>query len=172
MKEYQLYINGGYQPAKSGRLEDSINPANGEIYAQVHQANVDDATEALDVAWEAFQSWKEVGPSEREGIFLRAAQIMEARAEELRDILIDEAGSTMLKAGYETHHAPMHVKSMAGECRRVVGDTYLSDYPGVKSYCILVDRLVLCWLSRHSTSLSSSEHARSAGPWLRVTALF
>jgi vanillin dehydrogenase len=136
MKEYQLYINGGYQPARSGRLDDNINPANGEIYAQVHQANVDDANEALDVAWEAFQSWKEVGPSEREGIFLRAAQIMEARAEELRDILIDEAGSTLLKAGYETHHAPMHVKSMAGECRRVVGDTYLSDYPGVKSYCI------------------------------------
>jgi len=134
--EYQLYIDGGYQPAKSGRTDDSMNPATGEVFATVHQADADDAKIALDSAWDAFQSWKDVGPSQREGIFLRAAQIMEARAEELRDILIDEAGSTMLKAGYETHHAPMHVRSIGGECRRVVGDTYLSDYPGVKSYCI------------------------------------
>jgi aldehyde dehydrogenase (NAD+) len=136
MNEYQLYINGSYQAATSGRTEDSLNPATGEVFASVHQANADDARIALDSAWDAFASWKEMGPSAREGIFLRAAQIMEARAEELRDILIDEAGSTMLKAGYETHHAPAHVRSIAGECRRVVGDTYLSDYPGVKSYCV------------------------------------
>ena len=136
MNEYQLYINGGYQAASSGRMEDSLNPTTGEVFASVHQADANDARIALDSAWDAFHSWKDIGPSEREGIFLRAAQIMEARSEELRDILIDEAGSTMLKAGYETHHAPMHVRSIAGECRRVVGDTYLSDYPGVKSYCI------------------------------------
>jgi vanillin dehydrogenase len=48
--------------------------------------------------------------------------------------LIEEAGSTLLKAGYETHHTPNYLRSMAGECRRVKGETYLSDYPGVKSY--------------------------------------
>lgn len=136
MREYQLFINGGYHASQSGRTEDSLNPATGEVFASVHQADVDDAKLALDTAWEAYQSWKEVGPSQREGIFLRAADIMEARGDELREILIDEAGSTLLKAGYESHHAPMHVRSIAGECRRVVGDTYLSDYPGVKSYCI------------------------------------
>lgn len=136
MEEYQLYINGRYQASQSGRAEDSLNPATGEVFASVHQANKDDARIALDSAWDAYGSWKDLGPSQRERIFLRAADIMEARGDELRDILIDEAGSTMLKAGYETHHAPAHVRSIAGECRRVVGDTYLSDYPGVKSYCI------------------------------------
>lgn len=136
MNEYQLYVNGGYRPAKLGKLADSINPATGEVFARVHQADASDAVEVLDVAWEAFQSWKGVSPSAREAIFLKAAQIMEARSEELRDVLIDEAGSTMLKAIYETAHAPAHTRSMAGECRRVMGDTYLSDYPGVSSYCI------------------------------------
>src|SRR5690606_24554734 len=42
----------------------------------------------------------------------------------------------LLKAGYETHHTPNFLRSMAGECRRVEGRTYLSDYPGVKSYSI------------------------------------
>lgn len=136
MNEYQLFINGSYQAATSGLTDDSLNPATGEVFARVHQANAEDAKLALDAAWDAFQSWKDLGPSAREGIFLRAADIMEARADELKDILIDEAGSTLLKAGYETHHAPMHVRSIGGECRRVVGDTYVSDYPGVKSYCL------------------------------------
>lgn len=136
MSEYQLYIGGAYRPAKSGKIIDSINPSTGEVYARVHQADAKDAADVLDVAWEAFRSWKDVGPSAREAIFLKAAQIMEARASELRDILIDEAGSTMLKAGYETTHVAAHTRSIAGECRRVMGETYLSDYPGVQSYCI------------------------------------
>ena len=79
---------------------------------------------------------KDVPPTEREAIFLRAADLFVERAAELSDVLIDEAGSTMLKAGYETHHTPMMLRGMAGECRRVTGETYNSDYPGVTSYSI------------------------------------
>ena len=136
MKEYQLFIDGGYQPAKSGKLEQDINPATGECYANVHQAGLDDIESVLGSSARAFASWKNLGPSAREGILLKAADIMDSRAPELRDVLIDEAGSTLLKAGYETHHTPSFIRSMAGECRRIKGETYLSDYPGVKSYCV------------------------------------
>ena len=119
MKEYQLYVGGAYRPSSSGKTADSINPATGEIYARVHQANKADVAQVLDIAWDAFQSWKAVRPSEREAVFLKAAQIMQARREELIDILIDESGSTVLKANYEAAHTPQHTLSMAGECRRV-----------------------------------------------------
>lgn len=136
MNEYQLYINGGYQEASSGKLADDLNPWTGEIYAKVHQANKADALVALDSAQQAFKSWKNIGPTERELIFLKAADVMVQRADELQEILIDEQGATLLKARYETHHAPIFLRSIAGECRRVTGETYLSDYPGVKSYSI------------------------------------
>lgn len=136
MKEYQLYINGAYQDATSGKLSEDLNPWTGEIYATVQQANKADAEVALDNAQEAFESWKNIGPTERELIFLKAADIFTQRADELEEILIDEQGATLLKAGYETHHTPSFLRSMAGECRRVTGETYLSDYPGVKSYSI------------------------------------
>lgn len=136
MKEYQLYIDGGYQAAGSGKLDDDFNPATGEVYARVHQGNAEDAKRVMDSAWQAYQSWKEVGPSVREGILLKAADVMESRADELRDVLIEEAGSTLLKANYELHHTPSFIRGMAGECRRVMGETYISDYPGVKSYSI------------------------------------
>jgi betaine-aldehyde dehydrogenase len=33
MAEQQLYINGGYTSATSGRTFETINPANGEVLA-------------------------------------------------------------------------------------------------------------------------------------------
>ncbi|MBL4827220.1 MAG: aldehyde dehydrogenase family protein [Spongiibacteraceae bacterium] len=136
MKEYPLFINGVYRACLSTRTANSLNPATGEVFASVHQAGIDDAMLALDIAEIAFASWKQMLPSQRESIFLKAADIIDSRADELRDVLIDEAGSTQLKAGYEVHHAASFVRGMAGVCRRVMGSTFNSDYPGVKSYCI------------------------------------
>ncbi len=136
MKIYQLYINGGYQTASSGKVADSLNPMTGEVYARVEQANKLDAKMALDSASKAFETWKNTGPTQRELILLKAADIISQRADELKELLIDESGSTIFKAGYETSHTPNFLRSMAGECRRVTGDTYPSDYPGVKSYSV------------------------------------
>ena len=136
MKEYKLFINGDYQDALSGELVNDLNPWTGEVYAKVQQANKADVKIALNSAQQAFESWKNIGPTEREYIFLKAADLMAHYANEIKDILIDEQGATLLKAGYETHHAPNFLRSIAGECRRVTGETYLSDYPGVRSYSI------------------------------------
>ncbi|MBU3002965.1 aldehyde dehydrogenase family protein [Paraglaciecola arctica] len=136
MSHYQLFINGQYQAASSGKTDKSINPATGEVFATVELASAEDAVAAVDSADQAFKSWKDTLPSYREMILLKAAEVMTARSAELKDILIDEGGSTMLKAGYEVTHTPAFLRSMAGECRRVTGETYASDYPGVKSYSI------------------------------------
>lgn len=134
MQEYQLWINGEYCEASSGKQEKDLNPASGDVYASVHQANIADCQNALSSASEAFKTWKRIGPTEREAMLLRAADIVEEKSEELREILINEAGSTVLKAGYEVHHTAIFLRAVAGECRRVKGETYLSDYPGVISY--------------------------------------
>ena len=41
----------------------------------------------------AFETWKDVAPSVREKMLIKAAALMEERAKELQDVLIDEAGS-------------------------------------------------------------------------------
>jgi aldehyde dehydrogenase (NAD+) len=136
MKEYQLFIGNEYTSSASGEYSDDINPATGEVYARVQNAGKDDVERVLSSSAKAFESWKDLNPTAREKLLLNVADLMEERSQELADVLIDEAGSTLLKAGYETHHTPTFLRSMAGECRRVKGETYLSDYPGVKSYCI------------------------------------
>ncbi len=136
MTEHQLFINGEYRPAISGKMADDENPASGETYARVHQAGTEDVAVALDAAADAFKSWSKERPSVREAVFLKAARVLEARKAEIMDVLIDEAGSTLMKAGYEVTHTPLHMISIAGECRRVHGSTYWSDYPGVESYYV------------------------------------
>lgn len=136
MKEYQLFIDNEYTPSASGVYSDDMNPATNEVYAKIQNAGKDDVERIVASSAKAFETWKDVGPTAREKLLLDAADLMEERAQELADVLIDEAGSTLLKAGYETHHTPNFLRSMAGECRRIKGETYLSDYPGVKSYCI------------------------------------
>lgn len=136
MNEYQLFIDNEYTSSASGVYSDDMNPATGEVYAKVQNAGKDDVEKILASSYKAFQTWKDVAPSAREKLLLNVADLMEERGKELAEVLIDEAGSTLLKAGYETHHTPSFLRSMAGECRRVKGETYLSDYPGVKSYCI------------------------------------
>ena len=134
MQEYQLFIDNEYTSSATGEYSNDMNPATNEVYAKVQNAGQADVEKILASSSKAFETWKDVGPSAREKLMLNAADLMERRGKELAEVLIEEAGSTLLKAGYETHHTPNYLRSMAGECRRVKGETYLSDYPGVKSW--------------------------------------
>ena len=136
MQSYKLFVDGKYTDAGSGQSGKSANPATGEAYATVQLADKGDAERAVASAHAAFAEWKEVPPSQREALLLKAADVIEARAAELEDVLVDEAGSTIAKAKYETASAPVFLRGMAGECRRVTGTTYSSDYTGAQSYSI------------------------------------
>lgn len=136
MSEHQLFINGEYVPAISGNTADSLNPVTGEVFAVVHQAGVVDAQKALDAAEAGFKIWSQTSAAARETVLMKAADVMASRQQELMDLFIDEAGSTMLKAGYEANHTPDFIRAMAGEARRVIGETFESNLPGVFSYSI------------------------------------
>lgn len=136
MSEYKLFINGEYQAAESGKTAESFNPATGEVFATVHQAGVVDAQKALDAAEAGFKVWSQTPAAAREAVLMKAADVMASKQQELMDLLIDEAGSTMLKAGYEASHTPDFIRAMAGEARRIIGETFESNLPGVFSYSI------------------------------------
>lgn len=136
MSEYQLFINGEYRPAESGKTADSLNPATGEVYATVHQAGISDANTALDAAEAGFKVWSQMPAAAREAVMMKAADVMAARQQEMMDVLVDEAGCTLLKAGFEASHTPDFVRAMAGEARRIIGETFESNLPGVFSYSI------------------------------------
>ena len=65
MAEQQLYINGGYTSATSGRTFETINPANGEVLASVQAAGREDVDRAVDSAKRGQKIWAAMTAMER-----------------------------------------------------------------------------------------------------------
>ena len=136
MKTCDLFIQGKCQPSSSNSTFYSYNPMTSAPYALVTQAEASDVEQAISVAHQAFQQWKQSPPALRERILLAVADLLSQRQDEFRDCLIEESGSTFLKASFEASHTPDFLRTMAGECRRVTGETFHSNLPGVQSYSV------------------------------------
>jgi hypothetical protein len=65
MAEQQLYINGGYTSATSGRTFETINPANGEVLATVQAAGREDVDRAVESAKRGQKIWAAMTAMER-----------------------------------------------------------------------------------------------------------
>ncbi|MBK6401331.1 MAG: aldehyde dehydrogenase family protein [Rhodocyclaceae bacterium] len=136
MKEYKLFIDGEWVPSSTGTVLDDINPATGEVYARIHQASDQDMERAIVAAYRAREAWGNTLANQRETIILKAADILEQRIPEVADVLMDEAGSVFGKAMFEASFVVNLLRSAAGECRRIVGETMPSDSPGVFSMSV------------------------------------
>ena len=136
MREYKLFIDGKWVPSSKGSLADDMNPATGAVYARVHQASKDDVEAAIAAAYRAKDAWGSTVPAQREGILLKAAAILDTRVSEFADVLIDEGGATFGKAMFEVGFVANMLRSAAGECRRIFGETIPSDVPGVFSMSV------------------------------------
>jgi acyl-CoA reductase-like NAD-dependent aldehyde dehydrogenase len=136
MKECKLFIDGEWVPSSTNTVLDDINPATGEVYARVHQASAADLERAIAAAYRAKDSWGSTLANQRETILLKAADILEQRIPEVAEVLMDEAGSVFGKAMFEASFVVNLLRSAAGECRRIVGETIPSDSPGVFSMSV------------------------------------
>ncbi|WP_181803180.1 aldehyde dehydrogenase family protein [Streptomyces shenzhenensis] len=89
-----LLIGGKDVPAASGRVTEDLSPYTGEVYATVAAAGAQDVSRAVDAADAAFPAWAALAPFARRAIFLRAADLLDGRAEDVAALMAHEAGGT------------------------------------------------------------------------------
>ena len=130
------YISGKTLDIPASALTDVINPANQRPFAKIFMAREQHMRAAIDSAHAAKAAWGATLAAERERILMRAADELESAHGEMADLLIDEAGSTFGKAQFEISFAANLVRSIAGEARRIHGDVFPSDVPGLISMAI------------------------------------
>src|ERR1700736_763146 len=130
------YIAGKSIEVPPSFLSDVINPANQKPFAKVFMAQEEHMRAAIDAADAAKSSWSAAPPAEREAILHRAADELRKATPELVELLIDEGGSTFGKAHFEVPFAANLVRSIAGEARRIHGDVFPADVPGLLSIAI------------------------------------
>ena len=112
-----------------GRLTDR-NPYNGDVLAEIPHASEQDLDEAFRSAARAQKSWARQLPSERAAVMQRAAAVMDARRDEIVQWLIDEAGSTRLKAELEWTAVRAVMSEAAFAPYRMEGRILPADVPG------------------------------------------
>jgi len=136
MKEYKLFIDGAWVASAAGTIEDDLDPASGRPFARVHQAGPEDLERALAAAHRAAGPWGATLANQREAILLKAAEVLGARVGAVAEVLRREAGATFGKSMFEASFVVNLLRSAAGECRRIFGETMPSDSPGVLSMSV------------------------------------
>ncbi|MEJ2289756.1 MAG: aldehyde dehydrogenase family protein, partial [Deinococcales bacterium] len=102
------------------------NPATGEALAEVADCGAEEGRAAAEVAWEAFQSWKQVSAFERSDLLMRWYEAMMADQERLARTMSREMGKPLKEARGEVAYAAGFVRWYAEEAKRVYGETFPS----------------------------------------------
>ncbi|WP_158734886.1 aldehyde dehydrogenase family protein [Alteribacillus sp. YIM 98480] len=125
---YQNYINGEWKSAQ-GESEKVINPANEKVLAEVNLSSPSEVDEAVNAAKRAQLFWKTVPAPEKGEMLFEISQKLREQKEELSQILTAENGKPIQEARGEVQEAIDMGFYMAGEGRRLFGQTVPAELP-------------------------------------------
>jgi alpha-ketoglutaric semialdehyde dehydrogenase len=112
--------------AKTNELE-STSPATGETLGSVPEADAAAVDRAVDAAQAAYEDWRLVPAPKRGEILFRFAQVLEREKAALTDLMTREMGKVKAEAGGDVQEAIDMTFYMAGEGRRLWGQTTPSE---------------------------------------------
>lgn len=98
-----------------------LNPATEETVATVPAASEEDVAAAVARAVRAQRTWAAVAPADRARLLRRFADVVDARAEELAQLEVREAGHTLGTARWEAGNARDLLLYAAGGAERLLG---------------------------------------------------
>ncbi|KAL9013818.1 MAG: hypothetical protein Q9173_001511 [Seirophora scorigena] len=81
-----LFINNEFVKSSSGEKITSINPTDEKEITLVHAASAEDVDAAVAAARKAFKTWREIVPTDRGGLMLKLADLVDKHAETLATI--------------------------------------------------------------------------------------
>jgi len=125
---YQNYIGGKWVPGASGETFESRNPADrDEALGAFPRSSADDVDRAVQAAQEAYRDWMLTPGPERADYLLRAALLLEGRKEEYAELMTREMGKTLKESRGDIQEGIDFLHYMAGEGRRMFGNTVPSE---------------------------------------------
>jgi alpha-ketoglutaric semialdehyde dehydrogenase len=127
---YENFINGEWVAAKTGKTIENRNPANtDEIVGIFPDSGSVDVDAAVDAARNAYKKWRLVPAPKRAEILFRAAELLVKRKEEFSRDMTREMGKVLAETRGDVQEAIDMTYYMAGEGRRLFGQTTPSELP-------------------------------------------
>src|SRR3989440_2680459 len=125
----QNYIDGRWVDATERGTFENINPATGELIANVAKSTVADVDRAVDAARRALDGWRLYPAPKRGEILYRAGEIMLTRKDDLAREMTREMGKVLAEARGDVQEGIDMTSYIAGEGRRQFGDVVPAELP-------------------------------------------
>ncbi len=127
---FKNFINGEWVDSSSGLSFEDRNPANTrELIGLFPRSTAEDVDAAVRAAAEAFEPWRLTPAPRRAEILYRAAETLVSRKDDLARDMTREMGKVLTEARGDVQEAIDMTYYMAGEGRRLFGQTTPSELP-------------------------------------------
>lgn len=122
MEKYKVYIDGEWIKADSGKEQEVLNPATGEILGTVPAVGREETKRAIDGAHRAFEFWSSLPANERGAYLKKVYELMIEQQDEIAKIMTLEQGKPLTEAKGEVLYAASFLEWYAEEAKRVYGE--------------------------------------------------
>ena len=127
---HRLFIAGRWIESTSGATFDSVNPADTrDVVGRFQQGTRADVAMAVMAAGKAFEGWRATPAPRRGELLYRFAALMADHKERLARAMTREMGKVLAEARGDVQEGIDIAFLMAGEGRRLFGDTVPSELP-------------------------------------------
>lgn len=134
--ETSLLVDNAARAASAGKTFARRHPTDDRLVTTLAAATVEDARAAADSASRAFVTWSQTGPTERRRILLRAADLVEERADEFVSTMALEVGAAELWSRFNVGLTSGLLREAASLATQIQGETIPTDKPGTLSMTI------------------------------------
>ncbi|MGH7799079.1 MAG: NAD-dependent succinate-semialdehyde dehydrogenase [Thermodesulfobacteriota bacterium] len=135
-KELQMFIDGRWVSANSGKTFEVRNPATGDLIGLVQNGDAYDTSQAIDAAAKAFPSWARLPAKERAAYLMKVSDLMLERKEELARLVAIEEAKPIVEARVEIQYSAEFLRFFAEECKRNMGEVIPSHMPAKRLLAI------------------------------------
>jgi acyl-CoA reductase-like NAD-dependent aldehyde dehydrogenase len=129
VQEFKQFIGGEWVAGGGGTFEDR-DPFTDDVVGLAPAGNRDDAKKAIDAAAAAFPEWSATVPAARQAIFLKAADVLESRRDEVVGLLARETGASFGFGMFQMGFVPNLLRQAAALGYSPSGQIIPSDHPG------------------------------------------
>ena len=119
----QAYLDGRWVDSDSGQTFPVVNPATGEVVADVPRMGAGETRRAIEAAERAYPEWRARSAKSRARLLRRLADLMLDRGEDLARLLVTEQGKPLAEARTEIEYAASFYEWFGEEAKRAYGDT-------------------------------------------------
>ena len=128
-KKFQNYVGGEWVDAAGGETFESLVPATGDAIGEFPRSTPEDVDRAVAAAKDAYEGWRLTPAPKRAEVLYRFANLLVEHKDHLADLMSREMGKVMVEAAGDVQEAIDMTLYMAGEGRRMFGQTTPSELP-------------------------------------------